>query len=138
VVVGTGSNMTVRFSSGGNQELIIGTQNQPLNVFTIRQGGAVVTEVQAFSPSPKGQPLTSAYAIANLIGFYADHTELDANVFHYYRDGVRMDSTMDDFRPGDQPIDGLVFAKKMNQAGMNVIPEAYRVGNFFYDWNNII
>ena len=45
---------------------------------------------------------------------------------------------MDDFRPGDQPIDGLIFAKKINQGGLNVVPEAYRVGNTFYDWDNII
>jgi hypothetical protein len=138
VTLGAGSNMTVQFSSGGDQELIAATQEQLLNVYTIRQGGLVATEIQAFSPRITGQPLDAAYAIANLIGFYSDHSELDANIFHFYHNGVRTDSTVQDFVPGDQPIDGILFAKGVNQGGLNVVPEAYRIGNVFYDWTNII
>jgi hypothetical protein len=117
----------------------VATHDRELQVFTIREGGNVFNEIQAFSPRPKGQPLASAYAIANLIGFYSDSSEIDANVFHFIRDGVRMSaSPTNPFLPGDQPIDGILFAEQVNRGGLNVVPEAYRIGNVFYDWNNII
>ena len=139
VALGTGSSMSVRFSSGGDQPLVVVTQEQPLNVFEIRQGGQVATEIQAFSPKPTGQPTDTAYAIANLIGFYSDHSELDANIFQFIKAGVGPTSSLTHvFEPGDQPIDGILFAKKVNQGSLNVVPEAYRIGDVFFDWNNII
>jgi hypothetical protein len=74
-----------------------------------------------------------------LIGFYADHSELDANIFHFIHNGIPTSTAVTpEFLPGDQPIDGILFAKKVNPAGLNVVPEAYRIGDVFYDWNNII
>lgn len=134
VTPGVGSNFTVRFISAGDVPMITATQEEALLVSEVRPGIAnALTEIQAFSPTLKGQPFDAAYAVANLIGFYADHSEVDANVFHFLRGNVLMTGT---FLPGDQPVDGLVFAKKMT--GVSVTPEAYRVGGDFYDWNNII
>jgi hypothetical protein len=138
VNLSSGSSFDVRFNSGGDQEMVMVTQEQALIIGTLFSGSTARQEVQAFSPQAKGQPTDGAYANANLIGFYSDHTEIDANTFHFIRDGILMDSNMDDFQPGDLPVDGLVFAKKWNAARIWGTPEAYLVGSVFYDWKNTI
>jgi hypothetical protein len=141
VTLGENSNVNVRFNTGGDQLPIQASQERALQSATIRPGNTVVAEIQAFSPQAKGQPTEAAYAIANLIGFYADHTEIDANVFHFIKNGVPTDASVQPFAVGDQPIDGLLFAKKVNQARISVTPEASWIGTRvppFYDWNNRI
>ena len=67
------------------------------------------------------------------VGAFADVQAFNGPKFHFVDangDGV--------FQLGEQPIDGLIIARRMNPAHLNFTPEARLVGGVFYDFNNQI
>ena len=76
----------------------------------------------------------AAIATANFIGGIADPLSLTGpKPFRF----INLNGTST-FDLGDQPIDGLIVAKKMDQATMNVTPEARLIDGNFYDFNNLL
>ncbi len=156
VTPGTNSSYVVLFRADGDIDPLSGTQflnfavTNEINRFN-QNGSPTSAEKQMLTYFPKGafnpaffnlskvDPLNPpTNPSANLVGSISDINELDANVFHYIHNNVLRSSADGPFVLGDQPIDGLIMAKVLDQSTLNFTPEARYIAAVFYDNDNII
>ena len=143
VAIGPNSSFKVLFHADGDQPALSGTQFEAMTASNIinginRNGTATNVEVQEISYIQKGAFNEAYYGAANLVGAITDINEIDSNIFHYLHNGVLQSSKDGPFQPGDTPIDGLIMAKKFNQATVNFTPEAKFTFAGFFDNDNLI
>ena len=123
----------VTFKARGDQPEITATQFAPVEASSPNEGTADTREVQTLQGLNPVLLNPAAVANGNFVGAFADIQSFSGPNFRFIDtngSGV--------FDLGDQPIDGLIIAKFLNQDTLNFTPEARLVGGVFYDFNNRI
>ena len=123
----------VTFVALGDEFPISSTQYSAINI-TTTDGTAGTPEIVKVLVPERIIYNPAAIPTANFIGGIADPLSLTGpKPFRF----INLNGTPG-FDAGDQPIDGLVVAKKMIQATMNATPEARLIDGIFYDYNNLL
>ncbi|HZJ15484.1 MAG TPA: hypothetical protein VFD27_10555, partial [Chthoniobacteraceae bacterium] len=141
VHVGANSSFSVLFHADGDVTSLGGTQFETMYVSNTingldRNGTAATRELQEIAYPRKGEFEPIYFTQANLVGGISDLNEIDANVFHFLRNGMLMSGPS--FQFGDTPIDGLIMAKNLTQNTINFTPEAKLTLFGFFDNDNVI
>jgi hypothetical protein len=131
--VASESQYFVRFNADGDINSAAGTQFLPLTFSTAQSGTGTRPEIQLVGYQAKGNFDPVTYLSANLVGAIADANELGANIFKF----IELNGTPG-FNLGDQPIDGLIVARVVNQPRLNFTPEARLSATGFFDHDNFI
>lgn len=152
----TGKPVTVVANADSSYNVVFGADNDQLSSSGVQfedftaassDGSATDREDQFLTPIRKGEFNALFFtATARMLGAVADINEIDSNVFKSFvdRDGngvfnLGIDTLhVGNFQLGDVPIDGLVLAKRFDQARTNVTPEAKFTATGFFDNDNII
>jgi hypothetical protein len=139
VAVTSGSNgaYIIEFNTVGDKDPILGTQFSADQVTKV-DGTATTPEMDTITIPTRTLFNTVQLPTANFAGAIADPLSLTGPTFQFI-DFVSPTDPLDDvFEPqkGDQPLDGLIYAKVYVQEHTNFIPEALLVDGEFIDYKN--